>query len=475
MGNALLINATLIRILAITAVTGMGMLLFNDCATAQDKKDKTAKNGSGKENGKEEGDEEGWKFNAKINRPMLFWSDRGASIGNGRRRGAYNVDSDQDNTGIGLEGKFRINDGWTVGLKFSLDTKIAHSDSVSQLDRNGNTAVKIGDAHVEFGHEKWGKIIMGQSDSASDGTNAVNLAGSNVLAKAEVEDWNSSFFLRAAGTGLTGLRWGDFFAGPQAGDGGRFISYWTPKVHGVEVGVAVGQGQDIFLYRNAGQPLFTQKSGGVLTDIGIKYSGIWDNAFNVVAQFGVFKDNTEDKGATEPTEDVGLGGSFAVRHIKTGLNIAVNAGSVRHTKRCESPGEVTGQCRGNDKFVYVKGGVVREFNSWGPTAFYGEHYRGWRAQNESDEVALRALEVDFEAAGELSRSLQKMWGLGVVQTIKPRDPKDFTTDIYVGYRNYSLNVDLIGASGGAVAARKISDISMIMAGVRLRWGESDKE
>ena len=478
------INGKLVRSVALAATAVVGVMLYHASATAQNGKENGKKNGeeNGKENGKKNGeedekDEEGWKVIGKLNPALLIWNDgrNGAPSGTGRRRGAYVVDNDQDNSGIALEGKFKLDHGWTAGLKFSLDTKVVHSDSVSQLEPGGRTDFEVGDAHLELGHEKFGKIVLGHGDSASDGTSNVNLAGSNVLADAEVENWNGSFFLRAAGTGLTPLRWGDFFGGPQVGDTGRFITYWTPKVMGLEVGVAVGQPQEIFLYRSGRRPLFEEKTGGVLTDIGIKYEGKWADTFLVKAQFGAFKDTTEDRDAVEPTEDVGFGGSFAVRHIATGLNIAVNAGTKKYTNRCAEPGEVTGRCRGDDRFLYVKGGIVRDFFAWGPTALYGEHYRGRRAQNESDETVLRALELNLDEAEELKRSLQTVWGLGVVQTIKPDSTRNFTTDLYVGYRNFALEVDLIGAEGSGVPARKVNNFSAVMAGIRLRYGESDKD
>jgi len=132
-------------------------------------------------------------------------------------------------------------------------------------------------------------------------------------------------------------------------------------------------------------------------------------------------------------------------------------------------------CRGDDKFLYLKGGIFRRFNDWGPTAIYGEHYWGWKSQNESDTAALRALELNLNAAQELSGSTMTMWGLGVVQTIKPKGPNEMTTDLYIGYRNYRQQVDLIGGGGGGVASKDLKDFSAVMAGIRLRWGENDND
>jgi hypothetical protein len=63
-----------------------------------------------------------------------------------------------------------------------------------------------------------------------------------------------------------------------------------------------------------------------------------------------------------------------------------------------------------------------------------------------------------------------MWGLGVVQTIKPSRDRNYITDLYVGYRNFSLDLNLIGDSG-PVANRKADGFHAVMAGMRFRWGE----
>jgi hypothetical protein len=63
-----------------------------------------------------------------------------------------------------------------------------------------------------------------------------------------------------------------------------------------------------------------------------------------------------------------------------------------------------------------------------------------------------------------------MWGLGVVHTNKAASTRAYTTDLYLGYRHYGLDLNLIGASG-SVPARKVNDLDVVMAGVRIRWGD----
>jgi len=95
----------------------------------------------------------------------------------------------------------------------------------------------------------------------------------------------------------------------------------------------------------------------------------------------------------------------------------------------------------------VKGGIVRDFFNWGPTALYGEHYIGPRAEHESAGDVLRTLEVNPNQARELEKSVSTIWGAGVVQTLKPSSTRNYITDFYVGYRHYALDLRLLDAAG----------------------------
>ena len=161
---------------------------------------------------------------------------------------------------------------------------------------------------------------------------------------------------------------------------------------------------------------------------------------------------------------MGLGASFAARHTPTGINFAVNYAVEDFTDNCAERGAVSGDCRGNDEFLYLKGGLVRDLVQWGPTAFYGEHYWGWREQNESDDEALSTLERNPGQALELAGSTVTGWGAGVVQHLET-----YATQIYVGYRNYELDLDLID-KGGSVAAREFEDLHSVVAGVTVQLG-----
>jgi hypothetical protein len=410
-----------------------------------------------------------WTFSGIITRALLPWND-------GAKRGLRIVDNPQDSSGFGVEGEFDLGKDWTAGTTIYLDTYYGSADTVHQRDLNGSgTFIGLSDAYFEIGHEKWGELVVGLQSSATDEIDSINLAESDMVADASVSNWNSSFFLRRAGPGATlatgdaDLRWGDFLDGPLGGSSGRFVTYISPDVLGFEASASIGRPESIALV-DMGQFVFDRTERGMFTDAALRYSADWGETFRVSAGIGIWKDTSREWDADEPTNDRGWGGSLALMHIPTGLNIAGNFGTVSHTKQCAEPGEVSGRCRGADRFIYTKGGIVRDLFTWGPTAFYGEYYKGWKAQHESDHDVLRFLEVTEDLAEELKGSVATVWGAGVAQTINPTSARPYTTELYLGYRRYELDLHLIG-SAGPVPARQIKDFNVVMAGLTIRWGD----
>jgi hypothetical protein len=438
-----------------------------------------------------------WTLSGTVTRALLPWSDGG-------RRGIRIVDNPQDSTGISLAGEFGLGQGWTAGATFSLYAYYASSDTVTQLDWNGDgTYIQPSDAYFNIGHEKWGEIVVGLQSPATDGIDSINLSESDMVADASVSSWNSNFFLRRAGPGvglatgresaLTGddtrgadegdetsgnaasadLRWGDFLDGPLAGSVGRFITYVSPDIMDFEVAASIGRPEYI-AFVDQGNSVYDRTERGFFRDLALRYSADWGDAFEVSAGLGVWKDTSGERDADEPTKDSGWGGSFALKHVSTGMSFAVNYGTTSHTNGCSEPGDVTGRCRGDDRFLYMKAGIVRNPFEWGPTAFYGEHYRGWKAQHETDDDVLRFLEAKEGMAEELKGSTASVWGFGIAQTIKATSVKPYTTELYLGYRHYDLDVRLIG-SAGPVPSRRIKDFDVIMAGVTIRWGDEPED
>ena len=409
-----------------------------------------------------------------VNRALLFWDD-------GVEHNVYGVDSPQDGSAILFEGEVEIGRGWKAGFVIGLDTLVSSSDTLDQFIDSSGGRVEVSDVYWWVSNEKYGTVRLGLTDTASDGVDNINLAESDAAADVEVGNWLASFFLRAGNGELLDLRWGDFLPS-VAGDTINTVTYVSPIYKGLEFAASSGRDD----YR----------------DVGLRYSETWAKSIIVRAGIGYYRNTTEEEpDFIEPIEDSGVGASLAFRHIPTGLNIGVNYGWQDHTDRCAEPGQVSGKCRGDDQFFYVKGGLVREWSSLGPTALYGEHYYGRRHLNESDPEVLGALlsaPGDFDVdpdnpdptkpAAELRQSTVRVWGFGIVQKIgedkligsdEPKDPgekkeyagvwEEAPIELYLGYRHYEIDVDLVSSDGGPAQARKLKDFDAVMGGAVIRF------
>jgi hypothetical protein len=430
------------------------------------------------------------KISGVVGRALLYWDD-------GTEQNTYVVDNAKDATTFTFEGEAEIAKGWRAGFLIGVDSLTAESNKVDQFTDNAGSFFDLADAYFFLANERLGTVRVGQNDSASDKVDNLSLAGADVLADNAPEDWNAGFFLSAAnGQLLTDVRWEDFSV-PVAGTNANIVTYVSPEVSGFQA--SASWGQDDFW------------------DAALRYQGEWANVLEVHAAIGYHENTTEGNTNTidpvtglpivNPTlEDSHWGAGIAVRHKPTGLNLAVNYSTEEHTDKCVDRGRVSRACRGDDEFVYVVGGIIRDLNSLGPTAFYAEYYNGTRQRNDSDRAVLNALllnpgQFDIDPdnpdppgpgrrpKAEFDESDVTVWGFGVVQKIndasKPAGKKDKAAakeaaagepimELYVGYKHFELDVDLVGLHPTTharmnVPAKKLNDFDAVMTGAIIRF------
>ncbi len=377
-------------------------------------------------------------FTMVLNQAMLIWND-------GVDTGSNIVGSSPDGTNITVEGESEFGDGWTTGFVFGLDILNSQSDTVDQFDATGDGSdVELSDLFLTLGRENWGLLVFGYAGTGSDGVDSINAANADALASPDVSDWNANFFVRGNDLDLDAeIRWGDYIDGAMAGDTRNVIYYETPEFYGLKAAAAY-DGVDYW-------------------DVGLHFDKEWNDQVAVGAAIGYWNNTTGEPDSDEPVDDSGWGGSIAVRHLPTGLNLAFNYSTADHTNRCEEPGEISGACRGDDHVYYVIGGIERDFTGLGDTSIYGEYYNGQKAWNESDSEKLAAFELFEDTATELSDSTVTVWGAGVVQYIE-----NTSASFYLGYRHYALDVDLIGEDG-PVASKALKNFDIVMTGVRIKF------
>ena len=376
------------------------------------------------------------KISGVVNRAVLFWND-------GFQRDAYVVDPNVDNTSFKFEGEAKIRDGLKAGFLYKIDAYIAPSEEVGQFRARGDgQTVKADRAFVYLEHNLIGRVGLGRQNSASRGIDNMELTSAETT-DAEIPDWMGGFLLRTrSGELLPDLTWGDFVLGKFAGIKGELATFTSPTLMGFQVSAATGE--DNFW------------------DAALRYRAEWDKTYKVRAGIGYFA-NTEEKNS-EHLRDTGWGGSIAVMHIPSGINIAYNHGRMEHTDLCKERGAVTGSCRGADVFHYVRGGVFRTFNVLGPTSLYGEGYWGTSHNRDSKSDIVGALALSpVGAPTELLSSSSNAWGFGITQYIDAA-----AMQVYAGYRHHELDVNLVTATG-QVADKGLKPFDLIFTGIRIEF------
>jgi hypothetical protein len=423
------------------------------------------------------------KIGGVVHRGLFYWDD-------GVERNLYSVDPSKDATTLFIDGQTDLAPGLKVGFTLNTDVNFSISETTNQLTSFGDGGTILpADVYVFAASEKLGTVRVGFQASASDSIENINLADADVVADYAILDWNGSFFLRAKGGGLsksenllTDIAYDNLFP-IVVGNSANLVTYTSPEIMGFELMAAWGMDD--------------------LKDVALRYNGVWADAFEVKAGIGYYDFTTEGHApdpltgllVIEPTlEETGWGGSFAVRHKATGLNLAVNYSTLGFIDKCVNPGAVTGKCRGDDETLYVIGGIVRNIIPLGATSFYGEYFRGTRKHNESDDVIMSAVLADpegFDLANptEMKESVMTAWGFGVVQKFNDdRDPagkkgvsaakdvvaKEAVMEVYVSYRHFDEpEIDLIGRTeiGNIVAApaKKLEDFDLIGTGAVIRF------
>ena len=109
--------------------------------------------------------------------------------------------------------------------------------------------------------------------------------------------------------------------------------------------------------------------------------------------------------------------------------------------------------RDDATFYYVKGGILKQYNSLGKTAIYGEY-------GQFDDVLVG--DAIGGMGNVISGSEAQVFGFGIVQHIDAAEMQ-----LYVGYRHYEVDLDVVDGAGNAVAAPGLEDFYTIMAGARI--------
>jgi len=165
------------------------------------------------------------KISGQINRAALYADD-------GDTAEWFFVDNDNSSTRFRFTGSENFEQDWKVGIVWEVEMQSDPSNKVHM----GDDGSDLGDVHfderkMEFWVEKWGRLWLGQGDTASNSTSEIDLSGTTVASYSDIAAVGGSFEFQNNGVGI-GITVGgsrNNFDGLSRRDR---VRYDTPKFNG---------------------------------------------------------------------------------------------------------------------------------------------------------------------------------------------------------------------------------------------------
>jgi predicted porin len=332
---------------------------------------------------------------------------------NGKDSDAYVVDNDALGSVLGFKGEAQLKPGLKAGYKLEMAVQAGGSSSSAVTeeangdDKPDNFSIRHNFLYIES--ERYGRISLGQTSTASDGAAQVTIGNTLVVGS---PDWGTS--LTPGGIGDGRLKLGEF---ASDFDGGRndVIRYDSPSIYGFVLSAAWGDNDywDIALR-------FSKEFNSVKLAAAIAYADDSTGEGVSIVPGG----NSSIEANVVATDFTQVIGSVAVMHVPTGLFAHFAAG-----ERDYKVTDVTGS------FFFVQAGIERKWLPYGTTTFYGEYAT-------YQDVVTKGTDAD-------------MWGLGVVQHIDAA-----AMDVYAQARFYDIQDDFNDNA---------EETSVIMLGSRIQF------
>ena len=268
-------------------------------------------------------------LSGQINRGVLFFDD-------GEETGSIHVDNDNSSTRIRL-GAESINTGelkfgGLIELQFeSNSTASVDQENQSNVGPNSFTERKL---ELYGEHTKYGRITVGQGDTASNGTSEEDLSGTTVIGYSGISFMAGGLRFRDNLKTLTDITVGSAFSNLDGLSRDDRLRYDTPNIVGVVVSVSAIADE--------------------LWDVAIRYSGD-ASSFKTRAALS-YADVGEEL-------DNRINGSVSVLH-SSGFSVTVAAGQDDRTDNRDP------------EFGYIKAGYQTNWNTLGTTAISIDYYDG---------------------------------------------------------------------------------------------------
>ncbi len=309
-------------------------------------------------------------LSGQVNRGVLIADD-------GNNTHAFHVDNDNSSTRVRFVGTGNFNEDLSVGTQIEVQFESNSTSSINQFSSRGVGPNNFTERKLEFyvDSKRFGRVWVGQGDTASNGSAEVDLSGSGVISASKVNELAGGLiFSRAGAQPLAGdVTVGRAYSNLDGLSRDDRIRYDTPSFRGLKLSASAIAG------------------------------GRWDAA----ARYSAELLDTKLAAAVaywERPGSHGVSGSVSGRH-KSGVNLTFAAGNR----------DFNAVGRNDSTFYYVKLGYLRKFfPGFGNTALAVDYFQG----------------DDQSATGDDSHS----YGAFIVQNFDR-----IATEFYIGGRVYDLD------------------------------------
>ena len=310
-------------------------------------------------------------LSGQVNRGVLFVDD-------GNQTEILHVDNDNSSTRFRMIGSADYNEDISIGsvIEVQFESNSTANINIDGTTTGGNNSFTERKLELYFDHKRFGRLWLGQGDTASNGSSEVDLSGTGVIGYSGVTDMAGGIEFQDAG--VAGPNIGSVLSNFDGLSRDDRIRYDTPKFGGFQLSVSQAD---------------SRKS-----DVAARFSGDIGAGLKVAAAVAY---------AVNGDVDSQINGSLSVRH-SSGFNVTgaagvrdLQVGAVNSTR--------------DPFFWYVKVGYI-----WGGgignTAFAIDY--------------IQADEVDSGSVEDEATS----YGAFVVQAVDK-----IGTELYLGARQYQLD------------------------------------
>lgn len=283
------------------------------------------------------------KLSGQVNRGVLFVDD-------GNQTEILHVDNDNSSTRFRLIGTADYNEDISIGsvIEVQFESNSTADIKIDGSAPDGNNHFTERKLELYFDHKRYGRLWLGQGDTASNATSEVDLSGTGVIGYSGVADMAGGIEFQDAG--VAGPEIGEVFSNLDGLSRDDRIRYDTPSFGGFQLSVSHAE---------------SRKS-----DIAARFSGDIGAGLKLAAAVAY---------AINDDVDSQINGSLSVRH-ESGFNVTGAAGMQ----------DLEGDTR-DPFFWYAKVGYIW-VGGVGDTAFALDYF-------QADEIDSESLDDEATAYG----------------------------------------------------------------------------